>query len=38
VPLKALGVAGTSIYKFAIQDQTGANDNTWYIDNVGFVN
>jgi hypothetical protein len=38
VPLAALGVAGTSIYKFAIQDQTGANDNTWYIDNVGFVN
>lgn len=38
VPLAALGVAGTSIYKFAIQDQTGANDNTWYIDNIGFVN
>jgi hypothetical protein len=38
VPLSVLGVAGTSIYKFAIQDQTGAQGNTWYIDNVGFVN
>ena len=37
VPLSVLGVAGTSIYKFAIQDQTGANGNTWYIDNVGFA-
>jgi hypothetical protein len=36
VPLSDLGVAGTSIYKFAIQDQTGANGNTWYVDNVGF--
>jgi hypothetical protein len=38
VPLSVLGVAGTSIYKFAIQDQTGANGNTWYVDNVGFTN
>jgi hypothetical protein len=37
VPLSALGVSGTSIYKFAIQDKSGNNGNTWYIDNVGFV-
>jgi hypothetical protein len=37
VPLKDLGVLGTSIYKFAIQDQSGANGNVWYIDNVGFA-
>lgn len=29
--------AGTDIYKFAIQDKTGANGNTWYVDNVGFT-
>ena len=37
VPLADLGVLGTSIYKFSIQDQSGADDNVWYIDNVGFV-
>jgi hypothetical protein len=37
IPLKDLGVLGKPIYKFAIQDQTGANGNTWYVDNVGFV-
>jgi Carboxypeptidase regulatory-like domain len=37
VPLKDLGVLGTVIYKFAIQDQSGLNSNSWYVDNVGFV-
>jgi hypothetical protein len=36
VPLSDLCVAGVAnLYKFAIQDTTGASD-TWYIDNVGF--
>jgi hypothetical protein len=37
VPLVDLGVLGTTIYKFAIQDKTGLSNNTWYVDNVGFV-
>lgn len=37
VPLSALCVANTSVYKFAIQDQTGLAENTWYVDNVGFA-
>ena len=37
VPLADLGVLGTSIYKFAIHDETGLSNNTWYVDNVGFV-
>jgi hypothetical protein len=37
VPLADLGVLGTTIYKFAIQDKTGLSNNTWYVDNVGFV-
>jgi len=37
IPLQELGVLGQPIYKFAIQDQTGASGNVWYIDNVGFV-
>jgi hypothetical protein len=37
VPLSDLGVLGTSIYKFCIQDQTGLSSNSWYVDNVGFV-
>ena len=37
VPLSDLGVLGTSIYKFCIQDQSGLSSNTWYIDNVGFA-
>jgi hypothetical protein len=36
VPLADLGVLGTTIYKFCIQDQTGLSNNTWYVDNVGF--
>jgi hypothetical protein len=36
VPLSDLGVLGTSIYKFCIQDQTGLSSNSWYVDNVGF--
>lgn len=36
VPLSDLCVAATAtLYKFAIQDQTGSQD-TWFIDNVGF--
>lgn len=37
VPLADLGVLGTDIYKFCIQDQTGLSRNTWYVDNVGFA-
>jgi hypothetical protein len=36
IPLSDLGVQGTSVYKFAIQDQTGASRNTFYLDNIGF--
>ena len=37
VPLSDLGVLGTAIYKFCIQDRTGLSSNVWYVDNVGFV-
>lgn len=37
IPLADLGVLGTAIYKFCIQDKTGLSNNTWYVDNVGFV-
>ncbi|MGA2189123.1 MAG: hypothetical protein ABSH33_11350, partial [Steroidobacteraceae bacterium] len=37
VPLADLGVLGTDIYKFCIQDQTGLSNNSWYADNVGFA-
>jgi hypothetical protein len=36
VPLSDLGVLGTMIYKFCIQDQTGLSNVAWYVDNVGF--
>jgi hypothetical protein len=36
VPLSDLGVLGTLIYKFCIQDQTGLSNVSWYVDNVGF--
>ena len=36
IPLADLGVKGMSVYKFAIQDQTGLGHNTFYLDNVGF--
>jgi hypothetical protein len=36
IPLSDLGVKGTSIYKFAIQDQTGLGHNVFYVDNIGF--
>jgi len=38
IPLKDLGVLKTSVYKFAIQDQTGTSDNVFYLDNIGFTN
>jgi hypothetical protein len=37
IPLGKLGIANTDIYKFAIQDQTGLENNCWYVDDVGFV-
>jgi hypothetical protein len=37
IPMADLGVLGTSIYKFAIQDQTGLSNNVWYVDNIGFL-
>jgi hypothetical protein len=38
MPLSDLCVGGgIDIYKFAIQDQTGLNHNTWYVDDVGFT-
>jgi len=27
----------TGVYKFGLQDETGLAQNTWYVDNVGFV-
>lgn len=39
VPLADLCVGGgIDVYKFAIQDQTGAAVNTWYVNDVGFTN
>jgi hypothetical protein len=29
-------VQKTSVYKFALQDQTGLSHNVFYVDNVGF--
>jgi hypothetical protein len=37
IPLTDLGVAGTHIYKFAIQDVTGLASNVFYLDDVGFL-
>jgi hypothetical protein len=37
IPLADIGVAKTKIYKFAIQDQTGLNSNTFYVNDVAFV-
>jgi hypothetical protein len=38
VPLSDLCVGGgIDVYKFDIQDQTGAANNTWYVDNVGYA-
>jgi len=36
IPLSELGVANTSVYKFAIQDMTGLDHNVFYLDNIGF--
>ena len=36
IPLSDLGVKGTSVYKFAIQDQTGLSKNVFYVDSIGF--
>jgi hypothetical protein len=36
IPLSDLGVQKTSVYKFALQDQTGLSHNVFYVDNVGF--
>jgi hypothetical protein len=37
IPLSTLGVLGAPIYKFCIHDETGLSNNTWYVDDVGFV-
>lgn len=37
IPLADLGVKGTSVYKFAIQDQTGSSSNVFYLDDIGFT-
>ena len=37
VPLADLGAYGlTTMYKFALQDQSGSTGQTWYVNNVGF--
>lgn len=36
IPLSDLGVQNTSVYKFALQDQTGLGHNVFYVDNIGF--
>jgi hypothetical protein len=37
IPLSDLGVLGKSIYKFAIQDQTGLPHNVFFLDDIGFL-
>jgi hypothetical protein len=37
IPLADIGVARTKIYKFAIQDKTGAKDNVFYVNDVMFL-
>lgn len=37
IPLADIGVARTTIYKFAIQDKTGLSHNVFYVDDVAFV-
>jgi hypothetical protein len=37
IPLEDLGVDHIHVYKFAIQDQTGRGENTFYLDDVGFL-
>jgi hypothetical protein len=37
IPLSDLGVSGIHIYKFAIQDQTGLDTNSFYLDDIGFL-
>jgi hypothetical protein len=37
IPLEDFGVSGLHIYKFAIQDQTGKAENTFYLDDIGFL-
>lgn len=37
IPLADLGVKGTKVYKFAIQDQTGKVGHTLYLNNIGFT-
>ena len=36
IPLADLGVLNTSVYKFAVQDQTGLSNYVFYLDNIGF--
>jgi hypothetical protein len=35
--LSDLGVTGIHIYKFAIQDETGLQNNVFYLDEIGFL-
>jgi endoglucanase len=37
IPLSDLGVTGIHIYKFAIQDETGLQNNVFYLDEIGFL-
>jgi hypothetical protein len=37
IPMSDLGVLGKSIYKFAIQDQTGLPHNVFFLDDIGFL-
>lgn len=37
IPLTDLGVQDVSVYKFAIQDQTGLTGHIFYLNNIGFA-
>lgn len=37
IPLADIGIAKTTVYKFAVQDQTGLGHNVFYIDDVAFL-
>jgi hypothetical protein len=37
IPLADLGITGIHVYKFGMQDQTGRAENTYYLDDIGFL-
>ena len=37
IPLDDFGVTGLHVYKFGMQDETGKAQNTFYLDDIGFL-